>query len=200
MEQNKLENIRHSLAHLLASAVLDLWPDALPTLGPAIDTGFYYDFEFKLPISEKDFTKIEKKMREIAKNWKGFESKELSFSDAKKLFSWNTYKLELIDEIEKKGEKITTYTVGSGKYSFTDLCRGGHTDDMSKVLTGSWKLDRVAGAYWRGLESNKMLTRIYGLAFESEEKLVEYEKQQEEASFTWIPDCLILDVTLLKEV
>ena len=181
MENTQLEQQRHSLAHLLAAAVLDIWPDALPTLGPAIETGFYYDFDFKTPISDKDFEKIENKMREISKHWKGFESKELSFDEAKKIFSHNPYKLELIEEINNKGEKITTYTSGEDKYAFTDLCRGGHSEDVSKIPSGSWKLERVAGAYWRGDEKNKMLTRVYGLAFATKEDLVAYETQQEEA-------------------
>lgn len=177
MKKEELEKARHSLAHLLASAVLDLYPDTLVTLGPAIDTGFYYDFEFKTPVSEKDFEKIEKKMRETAKQWKGFEESVISFEEAKKLFAGNPYKLELIEEINNKGEKITTQKSGN----FVDLCRGGHVDDMSRVPPDSWKLDRVAGAYWRGDEKNKMLTRIYGLAFETKEALDAYVLQQEEA-------------------
>jgi threonyl-tRNA synthetase len=181
MEQTQLEHNRHSLAHLLAAVIIQLYPDALPTLGPAIETGFYYDFDFKTPISDKDFEKIENKMREIAKHWKSFEKKEVSLAEAQKLFAHNPYKLELIEEINNKGEPITTYTSGTGDAEFTDLCRGGHADDMSKIPAGSWKLERVAGAYWRGDEKNKMLTRVYGLAFESKEALVAYETQQEEA-------------------
>lgn len=173
-----IEAVRHSLSHLLAAAVLSIWPEAKPTLGPATDTGFYYDFDFgDATISEKDFDKIENKMRQIAKTWSGFEGKEVSFEEAKKLFADNPYKLELIEEINNDKNKITTYTSGQ----FTDLCRGGHTDDMSKVLPDSWKLERVAGAYWRGNEKNKMLTRIYGLAFESKERLDEYLEKIEEA-------------------
>ncbi len=177
MESKELEHQRHSLAHLLAAAVLEIYPDALPTLGPAIDTGFYYDFEFKSPISDKDFGKIEQKMRQIAKKWKGFEKTDISYDEAKKQFAGNPYKLELIEEINTKGEPITTYTSGT----FTDLCRGGHVDDMSEVDMNGFKLERVAGAYWRGDEKNKMLTRVYGLAFENKEALEKYEWQQEEA-------------------
>ena len=130
MEKNDLEKIRHSLAHLLAAAVVELWPDALPTLGPAIDTGFYYDFEFTSPISDKDFEKIENKMGQISKHWKGFEKKEISYDEAKKLFAGNPYKLELIEEINKKGEPITTYSSGTEEYEFTDLCRGGHIENI----------------------------------------------------------------------
>lgn len=176
-KSNDIEAVRHSLSHLLAAAVLEIFPDALPTLGPATETGFYYDFDFKNPVSDKDFAKIENKMRQIAKTWQSFEGKEISFGEAKKLFAENPYKLELIDGINKNGQKITTYTSGE----FRDLCRGGHTDDFSKIPADSWKLERVAGAYWRGDEKNKMLTRIYGLAFESKEKLAEYLLQREEA-------------------
>ena len=193
-----IEHIRHSLAHLLAAAVLELYPDAKLTLGPAIETGFYYDFDFetrmdadtqppqaapfskgdkKTRISDADLPKIEQKMREILKSWKGFEGKEMSGKEARKLFKGNPYKLELIDEIEKKSEKITLYTSGA----FTDLCRGGHVSDAKELRGVGWKLDRIAGAYWRGDEKNKMLTRVYGLAFATKEELEAYLKQREEA-------------------
>lgn len=180
-QQNTLALMRHSLAHLLAKAITTLYPDTLPTLGPAIETGFYYDFEFKQPISDKDFEKIEKEMRNIQKHWKGFERKEVSYEEAKEYFKDNPYKLELIEEIHAKGEPITFYTSGSGAYEFTDLCRGGHVDDMNTIPKDSFKLERIAGAYWRGDENNKMLTRVYGLAFEDKETLDSYLTQQEEA-------------------
>ncbi len=205
-----LSHIRHSLAHLLAAAVLELYPDTKLTLGPAIDTGFYYDMDFadadgrglktqmdadkntppaedgsaplargdkKTQISEKDLPRIEQKMREILKTWKTFEGQEVTPEEARKKFAGNPYKLELIDGIAEKGEKITLYTSGT----FTDLCRGGHTDDARELRSVGWKLDRIAGAYWRGDEKNKMLTRIYGLAFETKEALEEYEKMRVEA-------------------
>jgi threonyl-tRNA synthetase len=175
--ENKIEHQRHSLAHLLAAAVLKLYPDAIPTLGPAVDNGFYYDFDFPTPVTEKDLEKIEKEMKKILPSWTEFSGQEISYTDAKEKFSGNPYKLELIEEINTKGEKITLYTSGS----FTDLCRGGHIDDMSKISPDSFKLERIAGAYWRGNENNKMLTRVYGLAFESKEALEAYELQQEEA-------------------
>lgn len=158
-----------------------IWPDALPTLGPATETGFYYDFQFSSPVSEKDFAKIENKMRQITKSWQDFKGKEISYEEAKQMFAGNPYKLELIEGIKSVGQAITVYTSGEGEAEFTDLCRGGHTDDFSKVPGDSWKLERVAGAYWRGDEKNKMLTRIYGLAFESKEKLEEFLHMQEEA-------------------
>lgn len=173
-----LGNLRHSLAHLLAAAVLELYPGAKPTIGPAIDNGFYYDFEFQSPLSDADLPKIEKKMREILKSWKEFLHEEKSEKEATTYFKDNPYKLELIEEIKEKGEKITFYTCGK----FTDLCRGGHVENPSKEISpDAFKLDRVAGAYWRGDEKNQMLTRIYGLAFESKKVLDEYLAQREEA-------------------
>ncbi len=171
-----LAHIRHSFAHLLAAAILELYPDTLNTIGPAIENGFYYDFEFKSPLAETELSKIEKKMREILKTWKEFSHKEVSKDEAKKYFAHNPYKLELINEIEEKGEKITLYTSGN----FTDLCRGGHAD-IKDMHSDAFTLFRIAGAYWRGDEKNKMLTRIYGLAFETKEELEVYKKQREEA-------------------
>jgi len=202
----KLSHIRHSLAHLLAAAVLEIWPDTKTTIGPAIDNGFYYDFDFgnaelrgtdadKRGISDKDLPKIEKKMREILKTWEAFSHKEVSEKEAKAFFKNNPYKLELIDDIVKgvlgglasksdlearppSTSRITLYTCGK----FTDLCRGGHVEHPSKeIKPDSFKLERTAGAYWRGDEKNKMLTRIYGLAFNTKAELEVYEKQIEEA-------------------
>lgn len=173
----KLNNLRHSLAHLLAAAVLELYPETKNTIGPAIDTGFYYDFQFKSPISEKDLEAIEAKMKEILKTWKAFSHKEVSADEARAFFAHNPYKLELIDEIVEKGETITLYTCGS----FTDLCRGGHVEDASTIQSNSFKLDKLAGAYWRGDEKNTQLTRIYGLAFADKKALDAYLTMQEEA-------------------
>lgn len=174
---NDLQEMRHSLAHLLAAAVIEIYPTTLLTIGPAVDNGFYYDMDFESPISEKDFPTIEKKMRSLLKTWKGFAHKEVSVEDARTFFADNPYKLELIEEIHKKGEKITLYTSGN----FTDLCRGGHVEDMQTVPADCFELSRIAGAYWRGKEENKMLTRIYGLAFNSKDELETYKTQQEEA-------------------
>lgn len=176
--ETSLEQKRHSLAHLLAAAVKELYPDAKATIGPAIDNGFYYDFEFQSPISENDLVKIEEKMKSILPSWGGFEGKEVASEEAKKYWDGNPYKLELINELVEKGEKITFYKSGE----FVDLCRGGHVKNPAKeILDGSWKLDRIAGAYWRGDEKNKMLTRIYGLAFDTQEELEKYIWTQEEA-------------------
>lgn len=181
MENEILQNQRHSLAHLLAKAVLNLYPDAKPTIGPATDTGFYYDFEFNTPIKEEDLKKIEKEMKKILPHWHGFAGTEVKENEAREKFADNPYKLELIDGIIEKGEKITLYTSGEGHSEFTDLCCGGHVDDMSTVPPESFKLEKIAGAYWRGDENNTMLTRIYGLAFETKEALEKYEWQMEEA-------------------
>lgn len=177
-EDLKLTSKRHTLAHLLASAVLELYPDTKATIGPAIENGFYYDFDFKSPISDKDLAKIEKKMRENLKSWQEFTHEEKTKAEADEYYQGNEYKLELIKEIEEKGGKITFYTCGD----FTDLCRGGHAENPKKEIEpNSFKLDRVAGAYWRGDEKNKMLTRIYGLAFNTEEELENYISRREEA-------------------
>ncbi len=174
---SNLENKRHSLAHLLAAAVMKLYPDTKRTIGPAIDNGFYFDFEFSKPVDEKDLPKIEKEMRKILPTWSKFERSELDAEAAKAEYPGNQYKYELIDEFTKDGEKVSFYK--SGDYS--DLCRGGHVEDMSEISTDSFKLDRLAGAYWRGDEKNAMLTRIYGLAFDTKEELDVYLDQREEA-------------------
>ncbi len=172
-----IEQQRHSLAHLLAAGVLEHFPQANITLGPAIDTGFYYDIESVETISDTDLAKIEKSMRTIAKKWKGFEAQTVDSTQAQEIFKNNPYKIELIQEISARGENITLYTSGD----FTDLCRGGHVEDMSEIPMDAWKLDRVAGAYWRGDETRPMLTRIYGLAFESKGELDAFVAQREAA-------------------
>mgnify|MGYP001590926923 FL=1 len=172
-----LENIRHSLAHLLAAAVLDIWPDTKLTIGPAIENGFYYDFQFSELVNDTHLPKIETKMRQIGKSWKKFEGKPVSADEAKALFKDNPYKLELIAEIQDKKEPITLYTSGE----FTDLCRGGHAENMKDVDLEAFKLTRVAGAYWRGDENNPMLTRIYGVAFATKDELDQYLQMMAEA-------------------
>lgn len=176
--QEKMHNLRHTLAHLLAAAVLELYPNTKPSIGPTIDNGFYYDFEFAEPVTAEALKDIEKKMRKLLPSWKEMVGKEVGPDEARELFKNNSYKLELIEEIITKGEKITLYTAGN----FTDLCRGGHSDNPAKEIPSDcFKLSRVAGAYWRGNEKNKMLTRIYGYAFESKEELDKYEAMLKEA-------------------
>ncbi|MEX2368937.1 MAG: threonine--tRNA ligase [Candidatus Paceibacterota bacterium] len=210
MSEDKLQHIRHSLAHLLARSVLEYYPDAKLTLGPAVDTGFYYDIDFassakasgggeESSFSDNDLKKIQKTMRKLLGSWNTFARVEVSVSEARKFFADNPYKLELIDGIEAAGESVSLYysgpedsiptkdelleagsvVVGKG---FVDLCRGGHVDNPAADIDAkSFELDSVAGAYWRGDEKNKMLTRIYGLAFSSSEELQEFKAQREEA-------------------
>ncbi len=178
---DKLGNIRHTLAHLLAAAVGEIYKyDKIKlTLGPAIDNGFYYDIDFlDEKVSDTNLKKIEDRMRKILPKWTEWQHKEISKDEAEKFFKGNVYKLELINEIVGRGEKITVYTCGG----FTDLCRGGHTDSpATEISPESFKLDRVAGAYWRGDEKNKMLTRIYGLSFTTKEELEAHLAQRAEA-------------------
>lgn len=177
MEQNdQLNHLRHSAAHLLAASVLRMWPETKITIGPAIENGFYYDFDFVTPITESDLPKIEKKMADTIKEWDEFTHREVTLEEAKEIYKDNPYKLELIDEIAGKGEKITLYKSGR----FEDLCRGGHSEHPNKDI-GAFKLLSLAGAYWRGSEKNKMLTRIYGTAFPTQKELDEYLLMLEEA-------------------
>lgn len=175
-EPEQLNNLRHTAAHLLAAAVVELYPQAKPTIGPIIENGFYYDFDLSDSVSEEDLPRIENKMRELLKGWDKVENREVSAAEAKKIFANNPYKLELIEELEKAGELITIYKTGN----FEDLCRGGHAENPQEEIK-AFKLLSVAGAYWRGSEKNKMLTRIYGTAFHSQSQLDEYLQQVEEA-------------------
>ena len=171
------DQLNHSCSHLMAAAIMELWPNAKLTLGPAIENGFYYDVDFgAVKISEAEFPKIEAKMHQIAPTWKGFSSKELLEDEARKVFSDNPYKLEIIEEIITKKESVTVYSSGN----FSDLCRGGHIDLIAQSLD-HFKLLSVAGAYWRGSEKNKMLTRIYGTCWPTKQELVDYVTRLEEA-------------------
>ncbi|HLC61122.1 MAG TPA: threonine--tRNA ligase [Candidatus Nanoarchaeia archaeon] len=176
-DKEGLDALRHSVAHLLAAAIMEIYPNTKRTIGPAIENGFYFDFEFEKPITEEDLAKIENKMREILPNWDKFERHELSAAEAKKEYPNNQFKHELIDEFSKGNKKISFYKSGN----YWDLCRGGHLSSMKKVKPDSFKLTKLAGAYWRGSEKNPMLTRIYGLAFATKKELDEYLKQQAEA-------------------
>ena len=177
MVKNQIENIRHSLAHLLGAAVLELYPKSKLAIGPSVENGFYYDIDVAGVISDNDLPKIGEKMLEILKTWKTFEGQEVSASKAKDIFTDNPYKKEIIDELSEKGEKITLYTSGS----FTDLCRGGHVENTKDIKPNSFKLSHVAGAYWRGNEKNPQLTRIYGLAFATKDELQKHLVMLEEA-------------------
>lgn len=174
-----LEHLRHSLAHLLAAAVLELYPDAKQAIGPAIENGFYYDFEFPSPISDDDLSRIEEKMRAILKTWDKFERIEVKPQQAREMFSGNPYKLELIDEYTDQG--LTLYKSGPPAGGYIDLCRGGHINSAKEINPDAFKLTHIAGAYWRGSEKNKMLTRIYGIAFETKEELDKHLEMLEKA-------------------
>jgi len=175
MAKPKIEVIRHSLSHIMAYAVGELFPGTKFGIGPTIENGFYYDFDLPKSLSEKDFPKIEKKMREIIKKNTSFKKKKLSEKETKKYVKNQPYKLELIKELPKA--KITFYESGD----FIDLCQGPHVKSSKEINSNAFKLIKVAGAYWRGDEKNKMLTRIYGTAFKTKKDLVKYLKNLEEA-------------------
>ena len=182
---NKIEVIRHSTAHVMALAVQELFKGVKFAIGPSIENGFYYDFALprRSPkgkggtFSPEDLPKIEKKMKELIKKDLKFVKKQISKAEAKKIFKNQPYKLELIKEKSASGEKITIYTLGD----YVDLCKGPHVKSTKELGYDSFKLTSLAGAYWKGDEKNKMLQRVYGVAFNSKKELRVYLKQQEEA-------------------
>lgn len=167
--------IRHSLSHVMAKAVLDLYPDAKIAIGPAIDNGFYYDFDIKTPILPEDLEKIENRMREIIKKDFDFNHTTWSKQQAKEFFADQPYKLELVDGIAD--EDVSIYESDG----FTDLCAGPHVENSKFLRGASFKLQSVAGAYWRGDSSKPMLQRIYAICFESKEEMKKYLFALEEA-------------------
>ena len=168
--ENNLEALRHSTEHVLTQAMLKLFPKIKMAMGPATDEGFYFDFDHNgEEISEVDFPKIEAEMEKIIKADLPIKKEEMEIPAAKKLFANNEYKLEWIDEIKKKGKKVSVYWIGE---DFVDLCKGPHISSTGKI--GAFKLLSMAGAYWHGDEKNKMLTRIYGTAFPTQKELNEY--------------------------
>ncbi len=169
---DKLEAMRHSASHVMAEAVLTLFPEAKFAIGPAIEDGFYYDFELTRSLNPEDLPVIEKKMVEIVKANLPFTYREITKEEAKKLFASQPYKLELLEEIPD--DKVGIYEQGN----FIDLCRGPHVSSTGEIK--AFKLMSIAGAYWRGDEHNQMLQRIYGIAFDSEKELEEYLHLQEE--------------------
>lgn len=173
MEKIKIETMRHSASHLLASAILRLYPDTKIAIGPSIENGFYYDFEFVDPISDKDFAKIENEMGKIKNQKYDFIQKNISKKEAVELFKNQPYKIELIEGIE--GDTVSIFETGE----FVDLCAGPHVGNTKEI--GSYKLLSLAGAYWKGSEKNKMLTRIYATAFETKPELDKYLWQIEES-------------------
>jgi len=178
-ESSKLEILRHSAAHVLAAAVLEMFPEAKFGTGPAIENGFYYDFDLPRTLIPEDLEILENKMREIIEKNYSFERAEISAEVAKQDFQklGQDYKLELIEELEKEGAKISVYKSGP----FVDLCSGPHLDSTGEIKKDAFKLTKISGAYWRADEKNKQMQRIYGVAFLSKKDLDEYLNMLEEA-------------------
>jgi len=173
-EDKKLEILRHSAAHVMAEAVQSIFPDAKFGIGPAIENGFYYDFDLPRSLTSDDLPLIEAKMSEIIASDVPFARQEVPKQEARRLFAAQPYKLELIDEIPD--EKVSLYRQGL----FIDLCRGPHLSSTGEIK--AFKLISVAGAYWRSDERRPMLQRIYGIAFDTKEALVEHLKKLDEAA------------------
>lgn len=190
-EDSKLYRIRHSFAHIMAQAVLEVFPDAQISIGPPIEDGFYYDFDLPRAINENDLNRFTKIMKKIIKRNHPFERKVVSADEARGIFEGQIYKIELIDGLEmggidENGNKIKDDNVVITTYrqdSFEDLCRGPHVDSTGDLNPDAFsiKFKEPAGAYWRGDENNQMLTRIYGTAWETQEELEEYLELLEEA-------------------
>jgi len=175
MKESNIEAKRHSLSHLMAMAVLEMYPKTKLGIGPTIENGFYYDFDLK--ITEEDLPKIEVRIKELIKSKLNFQKKIISPLEAKRIFKNQPYKLDLIKELQKAKQKISIYETGD----FVDLCVGPHIKNTSEINPDSFKLTKIAGAYWKGSEKNKMLTRIYGIAFENKQQLNDYLKLLEES-------------------
>jgi len=173
-EDNKLETMRHSTAHIMAGAVQTIFPEVKFGIGPAIKDGFYYDFDLPRPLTPDDLPVIEAKMSEIVASNESFVKEEMDKEEARRLFTAQPYKLELIDEIQD--DKVSLYRQGD----FIDLCRGPHVGSTGEIKV--FKLISIAGAYWRGDETRPMLQRIYGVAFDTEEALAEHLKKLDEVA------------------
>jgi threonyl-tRNA synthetase len=174
----KLESVRHSLAHLLAAAMLERFPKAKLGVGPVIEDGFYYDFGLPRSLTPNDLADIERRMREFIKQGYKFSGKKVTPAVARKVFKNQPFKLELIKDFVKEKKQLSVYSTGK---IFKDLCRGGHVKNTNEIDASAFKLDRIAGAYWKGDEKNPQLQRVYGLAFSNKQELDEYLKQREEA-------------------
>lgn len=172
----KIETIRHSLAHILAYAVQEMYPGTKFGIGPAIENGFYYDFELPKSLAPEDLPKIENKIRELIKKDIKFEKNIISKEEAKKIFKNQPYKLELIEELAENSS-LSIYQSGG----FVDLCKGPHVKTTKEIPIDAFKLTKIAGAYWRGKERNPMLTRVYGKAFKNKKELEDYLKRETEA-------------------
>ena len=173
----ELEKARHSLAHVLAKALVELYPNTKLTIGPAIEDGFYYDIDLDQSITPDEFKTIEKKMQEIINRGEEFRREVVSKEKALKLFADNQYKTEIINELPD-GEEVSIYYTGD---NFFDLCRGPHIDSTKRVQNYGFKIHSVNGAYWRGDEKNKMLQRVYCYAFKTKKELADHIAMLEEA-------------------
>ena len=173
-----IETIRHSLAHVMAAAVQKLYPDVKFAGGPAIENGFYYDFDTEHRFSEEDFEKIEHEMHALIKSNGRFEQRNVSLDEAKQLFAEQPYKMEWLNEYDAAGEALSIYTFRD----FTDLCRGPHVESSKDLPRDAFKIRNVAGAYWKGDAKNKMLQRIYVDAFATKEELEQHLKNVAEAA------------------
>ena len=173
-----IETVRHSLAHVMAAAIQKLYPDVKFAGGPAIENGFYYDFDTEHRFSEEDFEKIEKEMRNLIKSDGRFDKKIISLAEAKEIFANQPYKMEWLNEYDASGKELSIYTFRD----FVDLCRGPHVESSKDLPRDGFKIRTVAGAYWKGDSKNKMLQRIYVDAFASADELNEYLKMMEEAA------------------
>ena len=173
--EEKLLKIRHSTGHVMAEAVLEMFPGTKIAIGPAIEDGFYYDFDLPEPLKAEDLERIENRMREIIAGKYAFSHRAVSREEAVKMFSDQPYKLELIRDLPEE-EEISVYA----QDTFTDLCRGPHVENTGELRSNAFKLLSIAGAYWRGHERNPMLTRIYGTAWQDRKQLAEYLKRREE--------------------
>ncbi|OGF20927.1 threonine--tRNA ligase [Candidatus Falkowbacteria bacterium RIFOXYB2_FULL_38_15] len=178
MEEQKIKNIRHSLSHLMTMAVLEIYPDAGLGVGPTIDDGFYQDYDLPETINQDILLKLEKRIKQMIKENIKFEQHSMGFDEALKLYKNDPYKTELINDLKITGEKEVSFYRSD---KFDNLCKGPHVESTKEINPNAFKLDRIAGAYWRGDEKNKMLTRIYGIAFGSKEELDEYLMVREEA-------------------
>ncbi len=193
VDKSKIEQIRHSLSHLMAMGVLEKFPNVKLGIGPVIENGFYYDFDFNIAkqthknkretdvkpaVSETDLPEIENRMRELIKQSLKFKKETITFDKAKKLFKSQPYKLELIKQLMsgRKLKSVSVYQSGD----FIDLCKGPHIKSTKEINPDAFKLTKIAGAYWKGSEKNPMLTRIYGVAFANKKELDEHLKIQEE--------------------
>ncbi|MFZ3074354.1 MAG: threonine--tRNA ligase [Minisyncoccales bacterium] len=178
-EKYEIEVIRHSLAHIMAASVKSVYPDAKFGMGPAIENGFYYDFDLgQNKLSLENLKEIEVEMKKIIGGGVKFERKEIAIDEAKKIFRDQLFKLEIVSDLEIQGEKeVSVYQSGE----FVDLCRGPHVEAANNLPVDGFKLTKIAGAYWKGDEKNQMLARVYGVAFENKKELDDYLKNLEEA-------------------